>query len=85
MGNIAATPQKSTISSKVYQMDGRNVAPQSKEYRAARKIIRIAKPAIQISAWDGAEEKPALGILLRPQDMEEISLLTRVGNEVEIR
>ncbi|MCU0751210.1 MAG: hypothetical protein MUF13_16855, partial [Akkermansiaceae bacterium] len=76
---------RSTISSKVAELDGKKVAPQSKDYRGASKIIQVAKPALQIRAWDGDDEKPAGGILLRPQDMEEISLLTRVGNEVEIR
>lgn len=85
MGSLTSSVKRTTISSKMAELDGKRVQAQSKDYRAANKIIQIAKPALQIRAWDGDEEKPANGILLRPQDMEEISLLTRVGNEVEIR
>lgn len=81
----AKTPRRAAISSKSAELDGRRVLPQSKEYRAADKVILIDKPTLQIRGWDEGEDKPAGGILLRPQDMEEIALLTRVGNEVEIR
>lgn len=81
----ATTPRRATISSKAAEIDGKRIQPQSKDYRAADKIILIEKPNLQIRGWDGGDEKPAGGILLRPQDMEEIALLTRVGNEVEIR
>lgn len=85
MAALPATPQRSTISSKIAELNDRRVQPQSKEYRAANKVIQIQKPAIRIRSWDGTGEQPVGGILLRPQDMEEISLLTRVGNDVEIR
>jgi hypothetical protein len=76
---------KSTISSKVARLDGKRVPPQSKTYRAAEKVVQVTKPALSISgAPEDSKEFPR-GIILRPEDMEEISLLTRVGNEVEIR
>ncbi len=76
---------KSAISSKVARLGGKPVQPQSKAYRAAEKVIQITKPTLVISgAPEDSEEFPR-GIILRPEDMEEISLLTRVGNEVEIR
>lgn len=78
-------PGKTTISSKSAESNGRSVTPQSKDYRGAQKIIQIAKPALQIRAAAGTGESSANGIILQLQDMEEISLLTRVGNEVEIR
>lgn len=82
-GNL--TKGKSTISSKVARLDGKRVLPQSKSYRAAEKVVQITKPALVISgAPEDSEEFPR-GIILRPEDMEEVSLLTRVGNEVEIR
>ena len=81
----SAAAQRGVISSKAAELDGRRVLPQSREYRAAEKVIIIEKPPLQIRGWDGGEEKPVGGILLRPEDMEEIALLTRVGNEVEIR
>jgi LysM repeat protein len=78
-------PQRTAITSKAAELDGRRVLPESKDYRAAQKVIIIGKPPMQIRGWDGGEDRPAGSILLRPQDMEEIALLTRVGNEVEIR
>lgn len=73
------------ISSKLAVLDNRNIAPQSKEYRAADKSLLLAKPAIVIRGWDGDDEAIPNGISLHPHDIEEISLLTRPGNTVEIR
>ena len=78
-------PGRTTIASKLAELDGRKIPPQSKEYRAADKIIQLAKPSLQIRAALGPGEDTPRGIVLQPHDMEEISLLTRVGNEVEIR
>ena len=78
-------PGKTTISSKSAELNGRSVAPQSKDYRGARKVIQLAKPTLQIRAAAEAAKSSAHGILLQQQDMEELALLTRVGNEVEIR
>ncbi|MEI6177146.1 MAG: LysM peptidoglycan-binding domain-containing protein [Verrucomicrobiota bacterium] len=85
LGAVPTTPQRSQISSRSAELDGKKVAPQSKTYPSAVKVIQIAKPSLQIRSWDGTGDKPPGGILLQPEDMEEISLLTRVGNEVEIR
>lgn len=79
------TPGKTKISAKIAELDARQVPPQSKDYRAASKIIQIAPHSIQIRAADVSDKLAPHGIVLRPQDMEEISLLTRVGNDVEIR
>lgn len=76
---------KTTISSKSADLDGRQVPPQSKDYRGANKVIQIAKPTIQIRGASATDEVFPNGIVLLSQDMEEVSLLTRVGNEVEIR
>lgn len=78
-------PGKTSISSKLAELDGRSVAPQSKDYRAADKVIQIAKPSLHIRGGDESDTEAAHGIVLKSHDMEEISLLTRVGNEVEIR
>lgn len=79
------TSGKTKISAKLAELDTRQVPPQSKDYRAASKIIQIAPHSIQIRAADESDKLGPHGIVLRPQDMEEINLLTRVGNEVEIR
>ena len=78
-------PGKTTISSKLAELSGHQVAPQSKDYRAADKVIQIAKPSLQIRGATEATDALPHGIILLAHDMEEISLLTRVGNEVEIR
>ncbi len=85
MSGVPSSAQRSTISAKSAELDGRRVTSLSKDYRNANKSIQIKNPNLQIRGWDGTDEKPPGGILLRPQDMEEISLLTRIGNEVEIR
>lgn len=78
-------PGQTKIGSKLAELEGRQIAVQSKDYRAAAKIIQISKPALQIRGSDGAEDGSGHGLVLRREDMEEISLLTRVGNAVEIR
>jgi hypothetical protein len=83
--NLSHAPQRTTIGSKSAELGGHRVQPQAKDYQAAAKVIQLAKHSVQLRGWDGAGEKPAGGLLLRPRDMEEISLLTRVGNEVEFR
>lgn len=85
MGGVAAGAQHGKISSKSADYEGKKVAPQTKFYPAAAKVIQLGKPPLQIRPWDGRGDKPPSGILLRPEDMEELNLLTRVGNEVEIR
>ena len=56
----------------------------SKTEAKAGKAIQLAKLPLQIRAY-GAEEAGARGIFLSPVDVEELFLLTRVGNAVEIR
>lgn len=78
-------PSQTAISSKPAELDGRRVLPESKAYRGAEKVIQIDNPPLRIRGWDGGGEKPSAAILLDPADMEELALLTRTGNEVEIR
>lgn len=76
---------KSKIGSKVAEHDGKRVLPQARDYRLADKIIQISSPSLLIRS--GVEDSGSFprGIILKAQDIEEINLLTRVGNEVEIR
>ena len=84
-GGISPAPRQTAIASKPAELDGRRVLPESKQYRAAEKVIMTQNPSLQIRGWDGGEEKPSAAILLAPADMEELALLTRTGNEVEVR
>jgi hypothetical protein len=76
---------QTTIRSKSSELVGQRITPQSKEYRAADKIIQLAKPVLQIRSFAELKDDSGKSIVLRTQDMEELNLLTRVGNEVEIR
>ena len=84
-GSAKLEPGKTKISSKSAELNGHAVTPQSKDYRAAEKVIQLAKPTLQIRGAPEASGEFPSGIVLLPQDMEEISLLTRVGNDIEIR
>jgi hypothetical protein len=77
--------QQTTIGSKTALLNGRGVPPQSKNFRQAEKTIEIAKSSLRIRAYDPDAENRPRGIYLAPADLEELVLLTRVGNEVEIR
>lgn len=84
-GSGKLAPGKTKISSKTAELNGHSVSPQSKDYRAAEKVVQLAKPTLHIrGAPESSSDFPS-GIVVLPQDMEEISLLTRVGNDVEIR
>jgi hypothetical protein len=48
------------------------------------KAIQLAKLPLQIRAY-APDDTGARGIFLSPPDMEEVFLLTRIGNSVEIR
>ncbi len=84
-GTASHAPPKSQITSKFAELDAKRIQTQIKGYRGAPKVIEFAKPAVQIRGWDGQGPKPGTGILLSIPDLEELNLLTRSGNEVEIR
>jgi hypothetical protein len=86
LGLTGALPaQHTTINSKAAEAGGKRVQLPSKDYRGASKIIQFGKPPVQIRGFDGPAEEAPHGIVLKTEDMEEINLLTRVGNEVEVR
>ncbi len=76
---------KTVISSRRATIDGVNVSPTEKNYRATSKSIALKSPPVQILPYDADDETPPMGIFLREPDIEELFLLTRTGNEVEIR
>lgn len=88
MTGVPKRPGKTTIERKVAERDGGHVPPHDEWYSTADKTLLLANPQIQIRAWDGQlaeDEEIPHGILLKPEDMEELSLLTRPGNAVEFR
>ena len=86
MNGVPDKPKQTSISQKVGEINGSSIPSHLEEYRGANKILQLASPSLQIRSWQptGESEAPR-GILLRPDDMEELALLTRPGNEVEIR
>lgn len=76
---------KTKIVSKIAEIQGKRVPPQSKDYRSSDKIIQISSPSVLIRAGEEVAGQFPHGIILSHQDTEEINLLTRVGNAVEIR
>jgi len=80
------SPQRTTIDSKsALASGGRKVQPLVKEYISAEKSIQLAKSSLQIRSFNEDDDDRPRGIYLNRLDMEELNLLTRSGNEVEIR
>lgn len=85
MDGVSLKSGKTVISSRRATLDGNTVSPTAKYYRATSKSIAIKNPPIQLLPYDADDETPPYGIFLREPDIEELFLLTRSGNEVEIR
>jgi hypothetical protein len=76
---------KTVIASRRSTIGARNVPPTEKDYRATSKSIQLKSPALQIFPFDEHDDTPPSGLFLSETDIEELFLLTRTGNEVEIR
>ena len=85
MDGVSLNSGKTAIASRRATLDGKNVDTTAKNYRATSKSIILKSPPLQILRYDADEETPPRGIFLREPDIEELFLLTRTGNEVEIR
>lgn len=85
MDGVNLRSGKTVIDSRRATLDGKNVNSTAKNYRAATKSLGIKSPPLQIFPYDETAESPPRGLFLREADVEELFLLTRTGNEVEIR
>ena len=67
--------------------NGRRVSPvKFQSYRTARKVLILDHRGLQLRQGGVAEEDDTgRGFFLSEADMEELALLLRVGNEVEVR
>lgn len=83
---VGAGAGKTKIASKMGFSGERRFSPATEGYRGASKVILLDKPALRIAPLpeDDADDLGA-GLYLDGPDMEELALLTRPGNEVEIR
>lgn len=79
---------KTKIASKSGLAGDRRVTPGMPAYRESVKTFTLEKSSLQIRSADPADDKeegPGSGFLLSAEDAEELALLLRPGNEVEIR
>jgi hypothetical protein len=75
------------IENKIATRGGRSYPPASSGYRGADKTLTVERMPLVISALPDDAEVDGLprGFYLSPEDMEDLALVTRVGNRVEIR
>jgi hypothetical protein len=76
---------RSRISAKTGVLDGRRMGPAMEGYRGADKVLSLAVGGLALRPMPANREEAGKGIYLAPADIEELALLLRVGNEVEIR
>ncbi len=76
-----------TVDSKIASLGGKRLQPGMKGYRESDKSISLAKTGMLIRAMPSGAGDGTLqrGFYIAPEDMEELWLVTRQGNEVEIR
>lgn len=82
------TALRTTIDSRAGFLDGKKILPGGKGYLQSEKILQLAKSPLQIRPMAASSEGGTVlprGVYLKTSDMEELNLLTRPGNEVEIR
>lgn len=83
---------RTKIAAKSGLVGSRRVTPGMKDYREAEKMFSLEKSSLQIRPLDPVDEEaegedlsPGAGFHLSVEDTEELALLLRPGNEVEIR
>lgn len=78
---------RAKIGQKIGLSNGRSISPVRLEsYRNAKKVLILDHHGLQIrEVVEADEESAGRGFFLSESDMEELALLLRVGNEVEVR
>jgi len=76
---------KTKIKGKTGILGDKRVPPSSKDYRGSDKVLGLAAGGLAIRAMPEDGSASGAGFFLSRPDMEELALLLRVGNEVEIR
>lgn len=64
---------------------GRSVLSSSMDYRMAQKVLLLKRPKLEIRGLGEFSREGYQGCVLSMADMEELALLVRAGNAVEIR
>ena len=77
---------KYTIGNKTGFAKERAYSPRSPQYRSARKSLSLKNSILEIGSLPTElNQEVGFGVFLEPEDMEELCLLLRLGNKVEIR
>ena len=77
---------RTKIEQKMGLMENRAIPVAHASYRSVSKCLRLAGRGLRIrEVAEVNEEDPGNGFFLKPPDIEELALLLRVGNEVEVR
>lgn len=79
------SPGKTVIAARRADLAGKVIQPTASGYRSTSKSITLKNPALQILPHDKDHEATKRAIFLKEADLEELFLLTRTGNAVEIR
>lgn len=86
LGHSGSGVVRTTVSNKQGFLDGKSYPTTSDSYRAANKILTLKAKGLRIlGEQEEGSEGFGRGIFLKESDMEELVLLTRVGNGVEVR
>lgn len=88
LGSLRPRVYQTKINRKLGELEGRIYPPTHQKYRHALKVLgfNIGNLLLQIRPVPAADaEDPGQGFFLHPHDLEELSMLIRVGNEVELR
>ena len=85
MGGTAPKSGTTVIDSRRATIDGRVVQSTARDYRATAKSLQLKNPPLQILPYDANDDSPSPGLFISEADTEELFLLTRTGNQVEIR
>jgi len=88
LGSLRSRAYQAKISRKLGEIDGRTYPPTHSKFRHALKVLgfRLNNRYVQFRPVPAADaEDPGQGVFLKNSDMEELSMLIRVGNEVEVK
>ena len=88
LGRVSRGHHQARISRKHGYLEGTTYPPTHQSYRHASKVLglKVGRSMVQLRPLSGDENLDSgSGVFLTPSDMEELSMLIRIGNEVEVR
>ena len=88
VGRLRSGPHQTKISRKFGESGGKVYPPSHENYRHATKVLglNVGRTYLPLRPVPLANTPdPGAGVFLAPSDMEELSMLIRIGNEVEVK